>query len=286
MKYNIMNKKLSRQRRVSLRLIIVLVVPVILFMAISWLAPQREVSAKSQKVNFRLPASAVQINDNLYSLGTAFDRKSGEKVEGYAIIHRKNEAARSSGAKTTPVTCYGFLAKDAKWKNVEPWVVNSTNTRSLDPVFVFDNLGSNIVKWEKAAAYNILGDGTMTSAALSADTMSPDNQNEVYFTDLSDPNTIAITIIWGVFGGPTFQRKLVEWDQVYDDTTYDWSASGEPGKMDFENIATHELGHSVGMADLYNSSCAKETMYGYAAYGEIQKRDLNAGDIVGVNKLY
>lgn len=268
------------------KLLIILVVPVILFMAISWLTPQQEVLAKSQRVKFRLPTNAIQISDNFYSLGTAFDRKSGKKVEGYAIIHRKNEAVRSSRTKTAPVTCYGFLAKDAKWKNVEPWVTNPTNTRGLDPILVFNNLGFDVAKWENAAAYNILGDGTMTDEALSADTTSPDGRNEVYFADLSDPNTIAVTIIWGVFSGPPLQRKLVEWDQAYDDTTYDWSMSGEPGKMDFENIATHELGHSVGMADLYNLSCAEETMYGYAAYGETQKRDLNAGDIVGVNKLY
>ena len=55
--------------------------------------------------------------------------------------------------------------------------------------------------------------------------------------------------------------------------------------MDFDNIATHELGHSVGMADLYNT-CTDETMYGYSTAGEIKKRDLNIGDINGINSLY
>jgi hypothetical protein len=39
------------------------------------------------------------------------------------------------------------------------------------------------------------------------------------------------------------------------------------------------------MADLYNT-CVDETMYGYSAAAETQKRDLNAGDITGVNSLY
>ncbi len=243
--------------------------------------------AKGQKAGFQLPASAVQVADNLYSLGTAFDKKSGKQVEGYAIIHRKDGAAKPSGAKTGATACYGFLATDAKWKGTpELWIVNPANTRILDSSFVFDTLTAGIAKWETAAAFNILGNGTMTDTALVADTTSPDNQNEVYFADLSDPNTIAVTIVWGIFGGPPSNRQLVEWDQIYDDATYDWSMSGEPGKMDFENIATHELGHSVGMGDLYNSNCSNETMYGYAAYGETKKRDLNAGDIIGVNKLY
>ena len=55
--------------------------------------------------------------------------------------------------------------------------------------------------------------------------------------------------------------------------------------MDFENIATHELGHAVGLGDLYND-CTEETMYGYASYGETKKRTLEAGDITGIKKLY
>ena len=269
------------------KFLVVLTVAAVLVAAGGWLINQPSmVLAKGQKAKFQLPAGAVQVSDNVYSLGKAHDKKSGKQVEGYAIIHRKDGAAKPSGTKTRATACYGFLAKDAKWKSVEPWVVNSNNTRGLDQNFVFDNLTLDIGKWESAANYNILGDGVMTDLALAADTVAPDDQNEVYFADIADSNTIAVTIVWGIFGGPTFNRKLVEWDMVFDDMTYDWSVSGESGKMDFENIATHELGHAMGLADLYNSNCANETMYGYAANGETKKRDLNTGDITGINKLY
>ena len=58
----------------------------------------------------------------------------------------------------------------------------------------------------------------------------------------------------------------MEWDQVYDQKDFDWSLDGEPGKMDFENIVTHELGHAFGLDDLY-TECTEETMYGYASEG-------------------
>ena len=86
--------------------------------------------------------------------------------------------------------------------------------------------------------------GTLTSLPLLADSTAPDGKNEVYFADVDDSNAIAVTIVWGVFSGPTYNRKLVEWDQVYDDVDFPWSSTGEAGKMDFENIATHEIGHS------------------------------------------
>lgn len=271
----------------SKNFLVILIVLVFVAASVAWLTHESQiVLAKSQRAKFQLPANAVQVADNVYSLGTAFDKKSGQQVEGYAIIHRQDGAAKSGAAKATATACYKFLAKDAKWKWLEPWIVNPNNTRGLDPTFVFNNLTLDIGKWETAAAFNILDDGTMTDVTLVADTTAPDNQNEVYFADIDGSNTIAVTIIWGIFGGPTFNRQLVEWDQVYDDVTFNWSMSGEAGKMDFENIATHELGHSMGMADLYNSNCSQETMYGYAAFGETIKRDLNAGDIAGINKLY
>lgn len=234
-------------------------------------------------------------NSNVIPLGTAVDPKTGKNVEGYAIIHRRENQAKGGGSNKPGSGCYGYISQGAKWKTVEDWVVNPTNSRGLDGSNVFNILNGGISKWEEATDGNVsnskgvdvLGSGATTSATLAADTSSPDDQNEVYFADITDSGAIAVTIVWGIFGGPTFNRELVEWDQIYDDATYDWSAeaSGAAGKMDFDNIATHELGHSFGMADLYNS-CTDETMYGYTTYAETKKRDLNSGDIRGINGLY
>ncbi len=113
-----------------------------------------------------------------------------------------------------------------------------------------------------------------------------DDKNEVSFGSL-DSGTIAVTIVWGYFSGPTFARELVAWDQIYN-TDYLWSedATGSTTEMDFENTATHELGHSIGLADIYNSSCADVTMYGYGTEGETKKRDLAPQDITGASSLY
>jgi len=88
-----------------------------------------------------------------------------------------------------------------------------------------------------------------------------------------------------VFGGPPSGRELLEWDQVYS-TEYDWSLDGSVLTMDFDNITTHELGHSVGLGDLYDTSCSSQTMYGYADYSETNKRTLESGDVEGIRKLY
>ena len=238
-------------------------------------------------------------NSPVISLGTAVDPGTGQVVEGLAIIHRKSSPARPGKPKPGTDTCYTYLSSGAKWKTVEPWIVNPANLDNIgvgtsSANLVFNILDNGVSKWEDATdgvlgngGVDVLGPGTTTSATLVANTASPDNQNEVYFADISDPGVIAVTIVWGIFGGPPFGRELVEWDQVYDDVSFDWSAEsgGVADKMDLDNIATHELGHSVGMGDLYNT-CVDETMYGYSANAETKKRDLNTGDIKGANALY
>ncbi len=193
--------------------------------------------------------------------------------------------AGGGGGGTTTTTCFALLAKGAKWKNVEPWYINPANTEGLSDAFVFSNIAADIQKWEDASSANILGNGSINTSILVADESSPDGVNEVYFGNVDSTGAIAVTIVWGIFSGPPSQRRLVEWDQVYDQADYNWSSSGEANKMDFENIATHEIGHSVGMGHPPDG-CVNETMYRFATEGETKKRDLNSGDIAGINDLY
>lgn len=224
-------------------------------------------------------------------LGTSVDPVSGKVVEGYAFFHHRDGHGGGPGGGGPPSggdsdsSCFAHIAKSAEWKVNEPWVVNPANSDGLSDSFVFDNLAADIQKWEDAAGFDILGNGSITSDVLVADQISPDGLNEVYFADISGTSTIAVTIVWGTFGAPPPFRELVEWDQVYDDATFDWSDSGEANKMDFENIAMHELGHTVGMAHP-DDTCTEETMFAFASLGEVKKRDLNAGDIAGVANLY
>jgi len=95
----------------------------------------------------------------------------------------------------------------------------------------------------------------------------------------------------GLFSGPPRLRKIIEFDILFD-TDYEWGYAGptdedelgDTSVMDLQNIATHELGHGLGLADIYN--CPEVTMYGYSDYGETQKRTLDGPDITGIQELY
>ncbi len=146
-------------------------------------------------------------------------------------------------------------------------------------------LAGGLGKWETTASGAAIFGGEVAGTVDGADTSSTDRKNEVLFGNIDTPGAIAVAIVWGVFRGPPSGRGLVEWDMVFDDVDFGWSLSGEAGAMDFDNIATHEIGHAAGMGHP-DDSCTEETMYRYADLGETQKRDLNAGDIAGIDSLY
>ena len=240
------------------------------------------------KAHFKLPANAVEVAPNIFSLGTAID-KDGELLEGYAIVHPKKEESRiSNGAGRTKTVCYAFLSQGTKWKTVEPYLINPANGDGLSDSFVSNMFDSSIAEWERNAGKNILGSGTVTSETLVSNISEPDGINAVFLGSIDDPYTIAVTTVWGKFVGPTSQRELKEWDMIFNDTGFAWGdvlATGNTSLMDFEDIATHELGHAMGLGHP-SDSCTEETMYRFGTYGETKKRDLNTGDIQGIRKLY
>lgn len=247
---------------------------------------------KKENKEFKIPPGLSEISPGVFSLGKAKDVK-GNDVEGIMFVHYKDESAKQQaigGKPPSKTLCYSFLTKGGvKWTTPEAWIVNPVNSDGLSSPFILSNIENNIAKWEDASNgikgdsiyVNIMEGGSTTDATLTADSSSPDGANEIYFANIASTGVIAVTTTWY----STFSGQIVEWDQVYDDVDFNWSSSGEAGKMDFENISTHEIGHAVGMGHP-SDSCTSETMYRYASNGETIKRDLNSGDVAGIDKLY
>ena len=200
------------------------------------------------------------------------------------FIHYKDSQARPAGAgKTKTAQCYGFLANGAKWKTTEDYYINPSDS-DLGRSFVESAVNAGVTEWENYGG-NIFGKSTVDSNIPYDDT-KVDGNNVAAFGIYPDPNVIAIANVWGYFYGPPKTRELVEWDILFN-TSFNWGdGAADPSLMDLQNIATHELGHSAGMDDLYNTSCNLETMYGYSSEGEIIKRNLYNGDIAGIEALY
>lgn len=237
-----------------------------------------------------IPKHAVAVAQDVFSLGTATFR--GETVEGFAFIHKKPVPVRSAGGGKAKTACYSFLANGARWKVTESYVLDTANDENLSDDFIATRIAAGFGTWDAEVPFPIFG-SRGTGTVDGADTSAPDGTNEVYFGPIADPSTIAITTVWGIFSGPTFNRKIVEYDVVFNDPDYRWGDAGPTSEttlgdtsvMDVLNIAVHEQGHAAGMGHP-SDACAAETMYRFGQAGETKKRTLHTGDIAGIKKLY
>lgn len=246
-------------------------------------------STKGPAVQVVIPSHAIEVAPNIYNIGYSVD-VDGTILQGYAIIHPKAKPAKpanpgNGGGGSTTSTCYAFLAKGAKWKNVEGYNFAPDNTAGLATSEISTILANSLQKWNVAAGTAIFGTQVGNDVNVAAIGNSTNGVNEVVFGSINSPGAIAVTYAWGVFGGPISGRYLAEWDMIFDQEDFSWNIDGNSLDMDFENITTHEIGHAAGMGHP-TDTCVNETMYRYASEGEIKKRDLNIGDIAGIQALY
>jgi hypothetical protein len=210
-------------------------------------------------------------------------------LERIVFIHYKKGFAKppwAGGGEKEP-TCYGFLDKWAKWKELPvSYVIDPQNPQGLDEGFVVQAIFAGAEEWDFWTGAELFNDNYGIVYDGSWDSDAPDGRNELVFGDYPKEGVIAVTVVWGYFSGPPSTRKIVEFDVLFD-TDFTWGdATLDPTVMDLQNIATHEIGHGVGLADIYDTSCSVVTMYGYSDYGETQKRTLEPPDITGIQELY
>lgn len=208
-------------------------------------------------------------------------------LEKILFIHHRKDFGKppwaGGGKGEKEAKCYDFLGKGVKWKELPiSYVVHPDLEVTVEgAIFV------SAETWDDAISQELFSDTYSIDKTATWDDDAPDGRNEFVFGDYPQEGVIAVAVVWGYFSGPPGSRKIVEFDVLFDTDFSPWGdAMGNPSIMDLQNIATHEIGHGVGLADIYDSNCSEVTMYGFSDYGEIKKKDLESADITGLQKLY
>ena len=154
------------------------------------------------------------------------------------------------------------------------YYINPKNTCGFASTAVVSTITTSVNTWDKETSYQVFSyKGTTTRVAGKRD-----GYNVISWGKYS-AGVIAVTMSW-VSGGQTLEVDCMM------NTRFKWSLTGEAGKMDVQNIMTHELGHFCGLKDLYNDADYWLTMYGYSNYALTYARTLGLGDINGLKAVY
>lgn len=113
--------------------------------------------------------------------------------------------------------------------------------------------------------------------------LAPDGVNVTDFGDVANVGcggAVACTIGFAGVGG-----QMVETDLRFN-SSLSWSHSGAPGKYDVWSVGAHESGHGLGLNDIAGGTNKFLTMYHAVGTGEVRKRDLAKGDVLGMRAIY
>lgn len=199
------------------------------------------------------------------------------ELERVDFIHYVKPQNPGKAPKTE--ACYKLLG--VKWNTMPVgYVINPSNPNNLSEQFVADAIVTAAETWDTATSKELFNNGYTID--YTAQYGIQNFKNAVAFGDYPDDNVIAITTVWFTRVG----KQIVEFDMLFN-TRFVWGdATINPAVMDLQNIAAHELGHGVGLADVYSTVCFPVTMYGYSIEGETVKRTLEQPDVAGLQKLY
>ena len=191
------------------------------------------------------------------------------------FIHYAKPANPGKPAPKT-TTCYKLMG--LKLANLPvTYTINTANQDCLLAGDIFSAVSTAAETWDTETTRELFSD--YESGSFSYGVF--DGKNAIAFGPYSDNNVIAVTSVWYY----RTTKEIVEFDMLFNEK-FTWGTTGDSLKMDLQNIATHEFGHAVGLADLYTESCIEVTMYGYSGYGDIGKRSLEAPDIAGLQAIY
>lgn len=106
-----------------------------------------------------------------------------------------------------------------------------------------------------------------------------DGENTISFVAFYPEDAVALTSVY--YSADNF---VVDYDIIFN-ALYNFRTVPNLYTYDLQSIATHEVGHVLGLKDLYEDQYYQLTMYGYADNG-IGKRSLEFRDIDGAQFLY
>ncbi len=230
-------------------------------------------------------------NFNVGILNTNLNARDG-------VDHASQVAAATatSGGSYSSYALTGY-----RWNQNDPQVqlyLNPTGTPSgLTPESSQSAISAAANTWDDAVAQNIFADGTTVKidyskqvpnifAGSSADTFSVNGWRNF------GNSYLGATAYWTNGQKVNGYYSLTEADTVYNldyQWTTDLNTAQNTGKLDLQSIAVHELGHSIGMGDLYTLPSSDPRKNDFAqvmnAY-DAPQRTLGNGDMTGAQKLY
>jgi hypothetical protein len=230
-----------------------------------------------------------------YSIDGVYEQPGGQigtfglsatNYQGDSDIGSETSSLLSQPALTaTGGNSNAYSLTGRKWVQKDPQIKMSVNAAGsgLTTAQMQSAVTAAANTWDAATNQNLFHDGG--AVATTAVQGKYDKQNVISFINYNPGCTaLASAGTWYRLTKVDGYYPIVESDIAFN-SNYKWTTTGESGK-DFQSVALHEMGHTIGLGDIYNKvAFSKDTRQVMHYYTGI-KRTLGNGDATGVWKLY
>jgi hypothetical protein len=257
------------------------------------------VAGSDLKTNLEMSGDRITGGAVLSGVPFGIDAQPGLGFDGEALTLAPDGTIKSLGSvQTGPVitqtggNANAYVLMGRKWTKIDPQIKMSLKddavlaATGMSKTNVLGAITAATNTWDDATNQNLFSD---SGAALTTTAnWKYDGVNNMAFTPyVAGCSAIAATGVWyktqGIPAGQMY--PIVESDMTFN-SNLKWTTTGEAGKLDFQSVVLHELGHTIGLGDLYNkaqfSKDTRQVMHYYTGV----KRTLGNGDATGVWKLY
>jgi hypothetical protein len=204
------------------------------------------------------------------------------------------QAGKPDGSSTCPLPptdfCNDYITRGRLWVSMPiPYYVNLAGA----PLGALEDIQDAFSTWQNE----------VKSPALEADPRYTGDHSRVSFvfmgpTDVAAQRQDGVNVVYfqssvgGASSTATWSsgKTIREFDIVVN-TSYTWTTdltcpTHTCGTLDLQNVLTHEIGHVLDLYHVTAEGDAELTMYPGASPDEMKKRDLGAGEILALRRLY
>jgi len=167
-----------------------------------------------------------------------------------------------------------------------PYMLNHRGSADVEDVSDLEAVRAAFRTWQAVDRTSIrfADSGPTANREAGYDRENPeDNENLIAWVEdrwIFDPDALAITL--SVYKTET--GEIIDSDIAFNGVQFRWTTTGEQGRHDVQNSATHEIGHMLGLG--HSDAVVEATMAPASSVGETSKRELHTDDIEGLRSLY
>ena len=191
----------------------------------------------------------------------------------------------STGGRNTAYCLLGY-----RWNKQNPqikWYLRddaNLKGEGLDKYAVQSSIAAASNTWDDATNQNLFADTNLVTISPTVKADTYDGNNAVAW-NYFNPGALAYARTWYQTSKVGGYYSALESD-INLNTAYSWSTTGSGSKIDVQSVVLHEMGHTIGLGDLYGKSqFARDTRQVMHYYTGV-KRTLGNGDATGVWTLY